>query len=758
MQWYPKKVLVTVAVLGALWITTSQAQESGERLVWKNGDVLPGKLLGSEPGQVRWSSPYFLDDLVVDTEVLDSIIFPKQSVQPTEAFRVGTVSGDVFRADLVGLDEDTFVFSSKRYGQVQVNRDVIYSLNRLANPNLAFDGSQFSDWNVDYGGATRLHMDITDATGKIQLLSGENKESGWHQGNGGYPVTNYRKASIFTEIEMPKQFEIDLEFASSESPRFVLAIGKDELSAASDQSFRLETWDNELVAIQGTVFEPVMTIEEDQRDVRLRLAFDSISGELEVLDSNGRLLVNIQGVQPTTGESGLFIRNRGDDLTVRRLSVYRQSAEGTRQLVDSAKARVHLINGQIVYGRLYVESGSAYVVDQDGTRRNVDLEKVDRIASPDVKLATTANLAELTYADGAMVRGRIEQANSDQVIVRTAFSDTPVTCALAGAALLRFGPAASEAKSPSSDMDQLFSASGRLRGRLSFDLAESPLSWRPEGAVKSLRLADTVGARVERNSKFVTKGPSFDEKAFPSVLHLKNGEIIPCQVSSYNENTLSFQSPFIKGRKIDSTYLKAIEFKPSKSPELSKESSRELDDWDYWLTEILGPEQRVAPGIDPVKLDRALTVPRFKRDNPPSHILMANTGDLMRGSLLGISGQMVQFESKLRELAVPINRVARVVDVSKPEEDPDKPAVVNDAPDVKGRVRVTLAHGSILVFEPLESKDGKLLGHSPIYGEMAVPVDSIQHLHFGNYESESFKSVFEEWVVRPGKEPEFGGD
>ena len=35
------------------------------------------------------------------------------------------------------------------------------------------------------------------------------------------------------------------------------------------------------------------------------------------------------------------------------------------------------------------------------------------------------------------------------------------------------------------------------------------------------------------------------------------------------------------------------------------------------------------------KLERALTVPRFSRDNPPNHILVANNGDLKRGKTLG---------------------------------------------------------------------------------------------------------------------------
>jgi len=124
----------------------------------------------------------------------------------------------------------------------------------------------------------------------------------------------------------------------------------------------------------------------------------------------------------------------------------------------------------------------------------------------------------------------------------------------------------------------------------------------------------------------------------------------------------------------------------------------------------------------------------------------------MRGSLLDISGQRIQFESKLRKMNIPVNRVAMVVNVSMPEEDLDKP---RDSHITNDNVRATLTDGSTLVFEALESNDGKLLGLSPFYGEMAIPIASIQHLTFGEFEKEKLKSVFDEWVVQQGREPEY---
>jgi hypothetical protein len=442
-----RKMLVTVAALAMLWGATAQvegsenlpsaSQEPTAYLRWKNGDVLPGKLLESKPGKVHWASPYFSDDLVVDVRVIDSILFPKQSALPTEAFRIGTVSGDVWTANLVGADDGTFLFSSKRYAQVRVNRDAIYTLDRREPPNLVFDGSQLMAWELPKA-----------AESEAPFLLDADVTPDWQPDAGGHPQTNHAKASIFHAFDWPKRFEIALEFTSTEGPGFVLALGKNV-----DEALRLETWADELVVVQDKLFEPVLTIEKDQRSVRLRLTFDGVDGVLKVFDLTGRSLVNVQGVQPTTGESGLFIRNRGADLTVRRLSVYRQPDKVSRSgPVNSSKPHIYLIDGSVVHGRLFVEENSAYVLEADGTRRSVDLKGIDRIIRPGIELMPTSEPAELTYADGSVLRGKVEQLKADRVILRTSFTDEPVTCALTGASQLRFGLTA-ETGEPGEDDD-----------------------------------------------------------------------------------------------------------------------------------------------------------------------------------------------------------------------------------------------------------------------------------------------------------------
>ncbi|MCP4455161.1 MAG: hypothetical protein GY809_27175, partial [Planctomycetes bacterium] len=551
-------------------IATTQGQET--LLRWNNGDVLPGKLLPSGPGQVRWSSPLFSEALTVDTKALASIEFPVQAAHATEAFRIGTVAGDIFTADLVGSSEDSYLFSSRRHGRFQVPWDLVYSLRRTANPNLVFIGSQFEEWQrlmdgpirnlstrvfqgewgwgtplpdlteltpvhtarfpagyldlglsrfqtkfamsfhgdlvipttgeyrfegtvddeahlwidgkkirnnaeiafrydsvvtltrgvhslrldyIDLGGEAHLSLWMVNDRGEYTSLAESNQTSGWHRGIGGHPKTVRKNASLFRGVELPDNFEIDLELASSSMPQFVLAIGKDKDSEESDRSLRLETWADELVVVQDTVFEPVMTLGKDVRELRLQLAYDSESRSLQVFDAGGVLLVSVKDVQAATGQSGIYVRNRGEDLSVRRLSVYRRSSVSTMQTFDASRPRVHLMDGQVAYGHLHVAEDVAYVVDQAGIRRDIDLEQVDRMTRPGAPLAVTTHLTELSYADGAIVYGRIEQMSPDLMTVRTAFSESPVTCALAGAALLRFGLSAIQTINPDDNTDQL---------------------------------------------------------------------------------------------------------------------------------------------------------------------------------------------------------------------------------------------------------------------------------------------------------------
>ena len=805
MQRHLKKILIAVAVLTALGFPTVQAEKRELLLHWKNGDMLPGQLKRSDSGTIHWTSPYFLDDLVLDVGVLDSVAFPTPLVLPTGAFRIDAVSGDVWVADLIDADDDTFLFSSKRHGQFRVKRSAIYRLNRLERQerhDFLFNGSQLTNWR-----SAKSKKDMAS-------LFLDRMHSNWYSDAEGHPRTNVARAEIFHALNWPQRFEIELELTSdAQPPNFAFAFGEDLY-----QAVRLAIWKNELVVVQGTLFKSVLAIQPEQRNVRLRLVYDESTGVLKVSDFAENLLLRLEGIKPTTERPGLYIQNRGEDLTVRRLGVYRQFAQPAAQQLDLSKPRVYMRNGEVIQGKLFVQKDNGYVLDTDGTRRDVDLLQVTRVVQPGIPLITSDQPVALEYPGGVELRGKLVQVNSGSVLLQTAFADEPITCSFVDASRLRFEteptPPLISGDKGGLNEDKLFYASSSLRGRVLFDA--NLIQWKSVGALKPVPLAKNRVTRIKRSLQPASEAARhFDTAQFPHTLHLQNGEIVPCQIISSDGTTLSFQSPFINAQRMDLASIKALEF-ADRTHAISRDETRPkngeysvsitttkwnngkdakiqqivmhaddkefiiavnnlkmvdgklvinegglkqqpVPDWIEFPPGLPAPEPLSLVPRRPkqddkkdVKLKRALTVPRFSRDTPPYHILMANNGDMKRGKLLSFNGQAIQFDSKLRRSSVPMDRVARVVNVSKPEMHPDKPVPPDDT--LKGQVCVKLTDGSILVFDPLEVKDDKLLGRSPIYGAVSIPTESIESLYFGQ-KTKFFKDAFEEWVVRPGKEP-----
>ena len=805
-----KKILITVLGVMVFGLPTVQAEETDTLLRWKNGGSLPGQLQESSAGTIRWASPYFLDDLVVDINVLNSVVFPKTSNPATEAFRVRTLSDDVWIADLIGSDDNTFLFSSKRHGQFRVKRAAVRSLEHQNHSNLLFDGSQLTHWK-----SPKPKKDIDDPI----LMVFHEPASDWHRNNEGHPQTTRNTAKLFHALKWPKYFEIDLELVfTGDSPSFVFAFGKDLY-----QALRLEVWSDKLVAVQGTLFQPVLTIQPEQHNLHLRLTYDESAGVLRVFDFTGNLLLRLEGVKPTVKEPGLYIKNRGKGLTVRALKVYRQpTAEPISQQVDFSKPRIYMMNGQIVQGELFVQKDSTYVLDTDGTRQDIDPQQISRVVQPGIP-STALDVRDglpssyIKYPDEVVLHGKIIQVSSARVILQTAFADDPVTCSLAGASRLHFDTNP-KANGTFQNTDMLFHATGNLRGRVLFTENRDILSiqWESLGALKPVRLANNRAAHIRRFLQSTSKASRhFHTTQFPHALHLQTGETFPCQIIDYDGKTISFQSPFISAQHLDSANMKALEFSDrTHAPGIDRtqpvtdfdslrvryrengkvkmqlvgqdkggkvrfvinaDAAKKMNEGQLVLT-IVGKDgvekvkgrnprrewmemeddtwigliaTQPAPNKDKSysKLERALTVPRFNRDNPPNHILVAKTGDMKRGKFLDFQGQTIQFDSRLRKFFVPIDRVARVVDVSGDG--------FHQASATQTEVRVTLTDGSMLIFEPLEVKEGKLIGRSSVYGAVSVPVSSIEHLYFGE-KAKSFKAAFEKWNIRPAKEPAYG--
>ena len=181
---------------------------------------------------------------------------------------------------------------------------------------------------------------------------------------------------------------------------------------------------------------------------------------------------------------------------------------------------------------------------------------------------------------------------------------------------------------------------------------------------------------------------------------------------------------------------------------------------------ILDDRRAPAEGLDAPEKERelALTIPRLRRHNPPTAVLFANNGDMLRGDLIGLDDHAVRFTSRLEDFTFPRDRIRGLVWLH-PETAPDfrdpeaPPAGELDGEDPGAGTLVQAVFGSdFLLSLTIQDWDGVTFGcFSPVLGRCRIPADWIAELRFGSYMDDATDTVYAEWVPRIAQEPEIPG-
>jgi thiol-disulfide isomerase/thioredoxin len=147
---------------------------------------------------------------------------------------------------------------------------------------------------------------------------------------------------------------------------------------------------------------------------------------------------------------------------------------------------------------------------------------------------------------------------------------------------------------------------------------------------------------------------------------------------------------------------------------------------------------------------RTLTIPRFRRDDPPTHVVLAPNGDLLRGRLLGFADGIVRFESRLEEFRFPRERIATVIWLR-----PDGADAADAEPQPETAVQMLLDHEFRLTMIPQKMINGQLIGESPGIGSCRVPANAIRDLFLGAPEGRKETLSYAHWIPRNAREPEW---
>jgi thiol-disulfide isomerase/thioredoxin len=322
------------------------------------------------------------------------------------------------------------------------------------------------------------------------------------------------------------------------------------------------------------------------------------------------------------------------------------------------------------------------------------------------------------------------------------------------------------------------------------------------------RGATNVNIQVNQQTIWVTGGrghffgnvqPVNCPKGKGTITFKADGKQLNILVNGKQSHKLHFPGGKIPGNGI------SLSFSPTDG---SNGRARMLVMSNFQVTQSSGG--RATPRIESEMKAMILTVPRMRRDNPPSHVLVARNGDMLRGRLVGLSEDNVKFTSRLDDFNFSRDHLACIIwlhaenlkkekkkeadkaegakddTVSVAPENAVRPAapaknldqfvleklaVLGQQPaptkideplvaaadqsalkNTPATIRVELSHGTRITFEPIAVKDGKLIGKSAVLGAVSVPVNSIRKLYMG-VSAENQSTAYADWVLKAAPEP-----
>ena len=173
--------------------------------------------------------------------------------------------------------------------------------------------------------------------------------------------------------------------------------------------------------------------------------------------------------------------------------------------------------------------------------------------------------------------------------------------------------------------------------------------------------------------------------------------------------------------------------------------------------------------IDPDAKKEILRIPRFRRDNPATHVLIAPNGDLLRGRLIAASGENVRFSSKLETFNFPFERVSTIVWLKPPppkvdeeeakSEKKEKVVAKKVAPAEPFEVthRFVLHDGTRVNLQAKEINRDRFIGMSALLGRCEIPLRQVSEIGRGEEKSSKKKSAimvaYADWNLERAPEP-----
>jgi thiol-disulfide isomerase/thioredoxin len=174
----------------------------------------------------------------------------------------------------------------------------------------------------------------------------------------------------------------------------------------------------------------------------------------------------------------------------------------------------------------------------------------------------------------------------------------------------------------------------------------------------------------------------------------------------------------------------------------------------------LNPTRSKLP-TSPEKLKRLMTVPRSMKQDPPTHLFVAISGDYLRGRLVSLDNNQLTVEIRLEQLQIATSQISQIIWLHDRDWSDKPQAVAEDSPpkpdaneaEAEPQASSFLVHAigrsdRGLTFRPEKFKDGILSGRSDLLGECSVVVGDLNQLLFGRSISQQIREYRDDpWTL-----------
>ncbi len=165
---------------------------------------------------------------------------------------------------------------------------------------------------------------------------------------------------------------------------------------------------------------------------------------------------------------------------------------------------------------------------------------------------------------------------------------------------------------------------------------------------------------------------------------------------------------------------------------------------------ITRPDHLPMPGVDDAAKEQALMVPRFRRETPAKHVLIAPNGDVLRGRIEEVQGTTLRFASGQESVDLPLSRVQSAIWLKPPVVEGKATSQPVSPPMTHSLV---LKDGGRLLVEVNEFAADALLGRSQSLGQCRIPYSAISNLRNGALPPTPAIESYADWVLKPAPEP-----